>query len=170
MLKSPLVLWITGGEILHPAFYSYLPSGLLFLCGRERASALPLHLPQNVPWLCVSVRGCGIERNRECVPVCEQESSNVLVDRLDLCACPCGRMCVCLVHMQASLHKLFLQRGLCLCSPHIRLMAYRSCNTFFSFNTISKPHHSPPDFLNVLFSHSSTVEKSGGHYRTVMLF
>lgn len=53
--------------------------------------------------------------------------------------CVCVRSCTCRP-----------SGGLCLCSTQSQLMAYRSRNTFISFNTISKPQHSLPDFLNDL--------------------
>lgn len=84
LLKSPLLLWITGGEILHPAFYSYLPAGLLFLCGRARASALLFSSPSaRALRVCRSV--CG--RKRQCVPV--KKSLHVLVAQHDLCVWVC---------------------------------------------------------------------------------
>lgn len=68
-LKSPLLLCITGGVIPHPAFYSYLPRGLLVLCSRECASALPLYLPQDELG-CVSASGL-VARHDLCMFVWE---------------------------------------------------------------------------------------------------
>lgn len=144
-LKSPLLLWITGGEILHPAFYSYLPPGLLFLCGRECASVSVSSTPPGPALLvCLHERRGGVgvsEGGRESVfPACV----HALVARCDLCASVWERLRA-LVHMHASLHAPSPQCGSCFvlrigCN---RLTAYRSCNTFFSFNTISKPQHPP---------------------------
>lgn len=88
LLKSPLLLWITGGEILHPAFYSHLPAGLLFLCGRARASALLFSSPPPFErWLCVCLWGWGGGRQRQRVPV--KKSLHVLVAQHDLCVPVC---------------------------------------------------------------------------------
>lgn len=106
---------------------------------------------ESVPLLCLFISlttnsGCVCvwkrqrERERECVPV--QNWLHVLVAQRDLCV---EHVCV-PVRMQVSLQ--------CLRSAHTRLMAYRSCNTFFSFNTISKPQHSSARFLKLLIQPS----------------
>ena len=98
--------------------------------------------------VCVCVCVCGREGERErererervCVPV--QNWLHVLVAQRDLCV---EHVCA-PVRMQVSLQ--------CLRSAHSRLMAYRSCNTFFSFNTISKPQHSTARFPKLLIQPS----------------
>lgn len=90
--------------------------------------------------VCVCGRDSERERERQCVPV--QNWLHVLVAQRDLCV---EHVCV-PVRMQVSLQ--------CLRSAHTRLMAYRSCNTFFSFNTISKPQHSSARFLKLLIQPS----------------
>lgn len=150
------------------------PSSFFLLLSAPRASVslwqracLFISLRTN---LCFCVQG-EYERwkGRECVPACVQEWLHVLVAQYDLCASAWEHVCV-LVHMQPSLHVLFPQHRLCLCSIHSRLMAYTSCNKFFSFNTISKPHDSPSDILNYLFGLSaSQTGKSERHNRTAIL-
>lgn len=138
---------------------------------------------ESVPPLCLFI---SLSTSTGCVSACggvgemererDRERESVFV-----CPCLCAetaacagssawfmRVCV-LVHRYRRMC-CFHDVGLCLCSTHSRLMAYRSCNTFFSFNTISKPQHSPPDFLNYLFNPQCILHwKSGRHYRTVML-
>lgn len=141
------------------------PQGFCF----SVAESVPLHLPQDeLVFLCAGE--CERWKERECVPACVQEWLHVLVAQYDLCASVWEHVCV-LVHMQPSLHVLFPQHRLCLCSIHSRLMAYRSCNTFFSFITISKPHDSLSDILNYLFGLSaSQIGKSERHNRTATFF
>lgn len=118
----------------------------------ESVPLLCLFISRRTSSACVSACGGVGEMERESVSllVCRNHP-NVLVARFDLCTSVWEHVRV-LVHMQALPHVLFPQRGPCLCYTHIGLMAYRSCNTFFSFNTISRPQHSPPDFLNYLFN------------------
>ena len=90
-LKSPLLLWITGGAILHPAFFSYLPPGLLLLCGSNCASALPPHLPRDelrwcvCVWVCECVWERWTEREWAYVPACVQDRMHVLVIYVHRC-------------------------------------------------------------------------------------
>lgn len=115
-LKSPLLLSITGGEILHPAFYSYLPPGLLFLCGRECASVSSTP-PRPAPVVCLRERrGVGVIKGGEervflaCVHV-------LLVAQFDLCASVRERLRA-LVHMHASLHAAVSTAQIVFCAPH----------------------------------------------------
>lgn len=76
-LKSPLLLWITGGEILHHAFYSYLPPGASAPLWQRACLCLCLFISLSTSSSCVSVRGGVGKMERQCVPV--QKSLHALV-------------------------------------------------------------------------------------------
>lgn len=100
-LKRPLLPWITGGEILHPVFYFYLPSGLLLLCGTARVFSSAAH-PPLLECLTVGVRG------RRKAKVCEET--------LVCSGCASRFMHICVRTCRISLHVLFPKRLCCTCS------------------------------------------------------